>query len=124
MEHDQRIIGVLQDDQTLVGSVESIHGNPMPPMQSAREQVYMAVEEEIKRTVDAWWGAKMLAQFAVYVQDIEALVREAERALQETVAQILEDIALLTQETRTTFGRVENAIGDMDSRVESRGASL
>ena len=35
-----------------------------------------------------------------------------------------EELARLTQEVGTTFGRVEDAFGDMDSRVESMDASL
>ena len=58
------------------------------------------------------------------MQDVEAIAKEAEHVLQDTATQTVEDIAGLTQETRTTFGRVEEAFGDMDSRVESMDASL
>ena len=84
----------------------------------------MAAEEEIRRTVHAWRGAKMPAQAAVSVQDVEALARGAERALQEIAASTAEDIARLTQETGETFGRVEEAFGAMDFRVESMGTQL
>ena len=36
----------------------------------------------------------------------------------------VEDIARLTQETGETFGRVEEAFDEMDSRVESMGTTL
>ena len=50
---------------------------------------------------------------------MEDLARDAETALQATVEQAAWDVARLTQETGTTFGRVEGAMLDMDSRVES-----
>ena len=58
------------------------------------------------------------------MQDVEAMAKEAKHVLQETAPQTAEDIPCLTQETRTTFGRVEEAFGDMDSRVESMDAPL
>ena len=66
----------------------------------------------------------MPTQAAVSVQDVEALAMEAERALQSTAASAAEDIVRLTQETGETFGRVEEAFSEMDSRVESIGTSL
>ena len=84
----------------------------------------MSAEEEIRRTVHAWRGADMPAQSAVSVQDVEALARDAQRALQDTATSAAEDIARLTQETGETFGRVEEAFGEMDSRVESMGTTL
>ena len=69
-------------------------------------------------------GAEMLAQATVLVQDVDALARGAERALQDTVASTTEDIARLTQETRETFGLVEEAFFEIDSRVESMGRKL
>ena len=66
----------------------------------------------------------MLAQSVVSVQDVEALARDAQRALQATSTSAAEDIARLTQETRETFGRVEEAFGEVDSRVESMGTTL
>ena len=84
----------------------------------------MFAEEEIRRILHAWRGAEMPAQFAVSMQDVASLVREADCALQEIGEKTAEDIARLTQETRTIFGWVEEAFGDMDSRVESMGASL
>lgn len=70
-----------------VGSAESLHDGPIPPMQGAGlqgEQLYMSAQEEIRRIVHAWRGVQMLAQSAILVQDVEALAREAERALQVT----------------------------------------
>ena len=52
------------------------------------------------------------------------MAREAKRALQETAAHTIEELPRLTQETGTIFGRVEEAFGDMDSKVESIDASL
>ena len=66
----------------------------------------------------------MPTQVAVSVQDVEALAMEAERVLQSTAASAAEDIVRLTQETGETFGRVEEAFSEMDSRVESIGTSL
>ena len=58
--------------------------------------MYVSAKEEIKLTVHAWWGAEMLAQSASSVQDVEALAKEAECALQVIVAQNTEEIARLT----------------------------
>ena len=41
----------------------------------------MSAEEEIRRTIHACHGAEMPKQSTVSVQDVEALAREAERAL-------------------------------------------
>ena len=103
MDHDQQLFGGLHDDTTSVGSVESVPGGFIPLV---------------------WRGTEMPMQSTISVQDVEALAREAEHALQNTTTKIVEDIACLTQETRETFGRVEEAFGDMDSKVESMGISL
>ena len=127
MDRNQQIIGDMYDDAASVGSVESVPGGFIPPVQGAGlqgEQLYMSAEEEIRRTVHAWRGADMPAQSAVSVQDVEALARDAQRALQDTATSAAEDIARLTQETGETFGRVEEAFGEMDSRVESMGTTL
>ena len=84
MDRDQQIVGGVQDDQISVGSVESVPGGFIPPVQGAGlpgEQLYMSPKEEIRRTVHAWRGAEMPAQSAVSVQDVEALARDAQRAL-------------------------------------------
>ena len=89
MDHDQQIVGGVQDDQALVAKVESVLGGFIPPVQGAGllgEQLYMSAKEEIRRTVPAWRGVDMLAQSAILVQDVETLVREAECALQVTAA--------------------------------------
>ena len=102
--------GGVQDDQTSVGSVESVPGGFIPLVQGARlpgEQLYLSSEEEIWQTVHAWQGAEMPAQSAVSAQDVEALAR-----------------ARLTHETGVAFGQVEEAFGNIDSKVESIGASL
>ena len=118
----------MQDDTASIGSVESIPGGFIPLVQGAglygEQPLYMAIEEEIRHTVHAWRGSEMPAQAAVSVQDVEALARGAERALQETAASIAEDIARLTHETGETFGQVEEAFVAMDSRVESMGTQL
>ena len=120
MDQDQQLIG---DDQISVGSVESVPGGFIPPVQGAglhaEQPVYMSAEEEVRRTVHAWRGAAMPAQTAVTVQDVQALSMEAQRALQDTAASTAQNIAKLTQETGETFGRVEEAFDDMDSRVGS-----
>ena len=127
MDRNQQIIGGVYDDAASVGSVESVPGGFIPPVQGAGlpgEQLYMSAEEEIRRTVHAWRGAEMPTQAAVSMQDVEALAMEAGRALQSTAASAAEDIVRLTQETGETFGRVEEAFSEMDSRVESIGTSL
>ena len=127
MDRNQQIIGGVYDDAASVGSVESVPGGSIPPVQGAGlqgEQLYMSAEEEIRRTVHAWRGADMPTQSAVSVQDVEALARDAQRALQDIATSAAEDIACLTQETGETFGRVEEAFGEMDSRVESMGRTL
>ena len=58
-------------------------------------------------------------QSVVSRAEVEELARDAESALQATAEQSAWDVARLTQETGTTFGRVEAAKLDMDSRVES-----
>ena len=50
---------------------------------------------------------------------MEDLARDVETVLQATAEQAAWDVARLTQETGTIFGRVEAAMLDMDSRVES-----
>ena len=50
---------------------------------------------------------------------MEELARDAENALQAIAEQSAWDVARVTHETGTTFGRVEAAMMDMDSRVES-----
>ena len=127
MDRNQQTIGGVYDDTASVGSVESVPGGLIPPVQGAGlqgEQLYMSAEEEIRRTVHAWRGVDMPAQSTVSMQDVEALARDAQRALQDTATSAVEDIARLTQETGETFGRVEEAFGEMDSRVESRGTTL
>ena len=128
MDRDQHLFGGVQDDTASIGSVEFVTGGFIPPVQGAglygEQPLYMSAEEEIRRTMHAWRGAEMPAQAAVSVQDVEALARGAERALQDTTASITEDIAHLTRETGETFGRVEEAFGEMDSRVESMGTKL
>ena len=58
-------------------------------------------------------------QSVVSRAEVEALARDAESALHATAEQSAWDVARLTHETRTTFGRAEAAMVDMDSRVES-----
>ena len=58
-------------------------------------------------------------QSAISRAEVEELARGAENALQATAEQSAWDVARLTHETWTTFGRVEATMLDMDSRVES-----
>ena len=58
-------------------------------------------------------------QSAVSRAKVEELARDAKNALQATAEQSAWDVARLTHETGTTFGRVEATMLDMDSRVES-----
>ena len=58
-------------------------------------------------------------QSVVSRQEVEDLARDVGHALQATAEQAAWDVARLTQEIGTTFGRVEAAMVDMDSRVES-----
>ena len=84
MDRDQQLLGGVQDDQTSVGSVESIPGGFIPPAQGAGlqgEQLYVSTKEEIKWIVHTWWSIGMPAQLAISAQDIEVLAREAELAL-------------------------------------------
>ena len=82
MDGDQCLLG---DDQASVGSVESVPGGFIPPVQGAglhvEQLMYMSAEEEVRRTVHAWRGAAMPTQIAVTVQDVQALSMEAQRAL-------------------------------------------
>ena len=58
-------------------------------------------------------------QSAVSRAEVEDLVRDAETTLQAIAEQATWDVARLTHEIGTTFGKVEVAMLDMDSRVES-----
>ena len=79
----------------------------------------MYMSEEFRRTMHAWRGTELPVQSAVSRAEVEELARDAESALQATAEQSAWDVARLTHETRRTFGRVEAAMLDMDSRVES-----
>ena len=96
-------------------------GGTIPPLQCADlpadAGVYMS--EEFRRTVHAWRGTDLPVQSAVFRAEVEELARDAENALQATAEQSAWDVARLTHETGTTFERVETAMMDMDSRVES-----
>ena len=96
-------------------------GGTIPPLQGtdlpANAGLYMP--EEFRRTVHAWRGTDLPMQSAVSRAEVEELARGAESALQATAEQSAWDVARLTHETGTTFGRVEAAMIDMDSRVES-----
>ena len=98
-------------------------GGTIPPLQGtnllADAGTSMYMSEEFRRTVHAWRGTELLVQSVVSRPEVEELARDAENALQTTAEQSAWDVARLTQETRTTFGRVEAAMLDMDSRVES-----
>ena len=127
MDNDQLMLGGVPEDNASVGSVESVHGGgEIPPVQGAGlpdAGLYM-FEERVRRTMHAWRGAELPVQTVVTVQDVEALAWEADRALQATATQSAAGIAHLTHETGTTFGRVETAMQNMDSRVDSMDARL
>ena len=114
----EQIIGGVQDELESVGSDV---GGTIPPLQGAglpiNASVYMS--KEFRRIVHAWRGTKLPVQSAVSRAKVEELARDAEFALQATAEQSAWDVARLTHETGTTFGRVEAAMVDMDSRVES-----
>ena len=116
----ERIMGGVKDD---VESVGSDVGGTIPPLQGtdlladAGTDMYMS--EEFRRTVHAWRGTELPVQSAVSRAKVEELARDAGNALQATAEQSTWDVARLTHETGTTFGRVEAAMLDMDSRVES-----
>ena len=114
----EQLTGGEQDDQESVGSDV---GGAIPPLQGAglSADAGMYMSEEFRRTVHAWRGAELPVQFAVSRAEVEDLARDARRALQATAEQSAWDVARLTQETWTTFGRVEAVMVDMDSRVES-----
>ena len=113
-------MGEVQDGSESVGSDV---GGTIPPMQGsdlpATVDAGMYMSEEFRRTVHAWRGTELPVQSAVSRAEVEELARDAEQALQATAEQSAWDVARLTQETGTTFGRVEAAMIDMDSRVES-----
>ena len=78
MDRDQYLLG---DDQASVGSVESVPGGFIPPVQGAglhaEQPMYMSTEKEVRRTVHAWRGAAMPAQTAVIVQDVQATIKRS-----------------------------------------------
>ena len=80
MDRDQYLLG---DDQVSVGSVESVPGGSIPPVQGAglyaEQPMYMSAEEEIRRTVHAWRGAALPAQAPVTVEDVQALSMRRQR---------------------------------------------
>ena len=113
-------MGEVQDGTESVGSDV---GGTIPPLQGpdllAAADAGMYMSEEFRRTVHAWRGTELPVQSVVSRAEVEELARDAESALQATAEQSAWDVARLTHETGTTFGRVEAAMLDMDSRVES-----
>ena len=113
-------MGEVQDGTESVGSDV---GGTIPPLQGsdlpAAADAGMYMSEEFRRTVHAWRGTELPVQSVVSRAEVEELARDAESALQATAEQSTWDVARLTHETGTTFGRVEAAMLDMDSRVES-----
>ena len=113
-------MGEVQDGSESIGSDV---GGTIPPLQGtdlpAAADAGMYMSEEFRRTVHAWRGTKLPVQSVVSKAEVEELARDAESALQATAEQSAWDVARLTQETGATFGRVEAAMLDMDSRVES-----
>ena len=119
MDHE-RVVGDLQDGSESVGSDV---GGTIPPLQGsdlpATADAGMYMSEEFRQTVHAWRGTELPVQSVVSRAEVEELARDAESALQATAEQSAWDVARLTHETGATFGRVEAAMLDMDSRVES-----
>ena len=114
----EQLMGGVQDELESVGSDV---GRTIPPLQGANlpTDVGLYMSEEFTRTVHAWRGIELPVQSAVSRAEVEELPRDAEIALQATAQQSAWDVACLIQEIGTTFGRVEAAMVDMDSRVES-----
>ena len=100
-------MGDLQDGTESVGSDV---GGTIPPLQGsdlpAAADAGMYMSEEFRRTVHAWRGTELPVQSVVSRAEVEELARDAESALQATAEQSAWDVARLTQETGTTFGRV------------------
>ena len=96
-------------------------GGTIPPLQGTDLPAYagLYISEEFRRTVHAWRGTELPMQSAISRAKVEDLARDAKTMLQAIVEQAAWDVACLTQETGTTFGRVEAAMMDMDSLVES-----
>ena len=119
MDHE-RIMGGVQDEAESIGSDV---GGTIAPLQGidlpAAADAGMYMSEEFRHTVHAWRGTELPLQFVVSRAEVEELARDAESALQATAEQSAWDVARLTHETGTTFGRVEAAMVDMDSCVES-----
>ena len=116
----ERIMGEVQEEAE---SIESDVGRTIPPLQGtdllADAGTGMYMSEEFRRTVHAWRGTELPVQSVVSRAEVEELARDAENELQATAEQSAWDVARLTHETGTTFGWVEAAMMDMDSRVES-----
>ena len=116
----ERLMGEVQEEAESVGSDV---GGTIPPLQGtnlpADVGTGMYMSEEFRRTVHAWRGTELPVQSAVSRAEVEELARDAEYALQAIAEQSAWDVARLTHETRTTFGRVKAAMVDIDSRVES-----
>ena len=116
----ERIMGEVQEEAESVGSDV---GRTIPPLQGtdlpADTGTGMYMSEEFRRTVHAWRGTELPVQSVVSRAEVEELARGAESALQAIAEQSAWDVARLTRETGTTFGRVEAAMLDMDSCVES-----
>ena len=114
----EQLMGEVHDE---VESVGSDVGGTIPPLQGTNlpTDAGMYMSEEFRRIVHAWRGTELPVQSVVSRAKVEDLARGAKTALQAIVKQAAWDVARLTQETRTTFGRVETAMLDMDSRVES-----
>ena len=112
------VMGEVQDGSESVGSDV---GGTIPPMQGsdlpATADAGMYMSEEFRRNVHAWRGTKLPVQSVVSRAEVEELARDAKSALQATAEQSAWDVARLIHETGTTFGRVEAAMLDMDSRV-------
>ena len=114
----EQLMGEVQDG---VESVGCDVGGTIPPLQGADLPAHagLYMSEEFRRTVQAWRGTELPVESAVSSAEVEDLTRDAETALQATAEQAAWDVARLTHETGTTFGRVEAAMVDMDSLVES-----
>ena len=100
----EQIMGGVQDELESVGSDV---GGTIPPLQGenlpANTGLYMS--EEFRRTVHAWRWTELPVQSAVSRAEVEELARDAENAPQATAEQSAWDVAHLTRETWTTFGR-------------------
>ena len=60
----------------------------------------------------------------VMVQGLQTIAGQTASAIQQAAEQSAQQVATLTRETGTTFSRVEEVVGEIDTRLESMGENL